>query len=108
MLIWFEINFKLVDYIICLIHYRSNSTNSINGAEIEVGQENLYEDPCQDWLDLINKKLTSPNYPGYYDPNTFCKWNLRTDETNYISLDFEHIHVGEIDNEFKCYKALAF
>ena len=70
---------------------------SINGAELEVGQENLYDDPCQDWLDLINKKLTSPNYPEDYDPNTICKWNLTTEKGNYISLDFEHISVSDKD-----------
>ena len=64
---------------------------SINGAELEVGQENLYDDPCQDWLDLVNKKLTSPNYPEDYDSNTICKWNLTTEKGNYISLDFEII-----------------
>ena len=76
--------------------------SSINGAEINVGQENLYKDPCQDWLDLINKKLTSPNYPDRYDANTVCKWNLTTDQGSYISLDFEHIRVSDKDNDFKC------
>ena len=68
---------------------------SINGAELEVGQENLYDDPCQDWLDLINKKLTSPNYPADYDPNTICKWNLTTEKGHYISMDFERIFVSD-------------
>ena len=45
---------------------------SINGTELNVGQKNLYEDPCQDWLDLINKKLTSPNYPNKYPENVDC------------------------------------
>ena len=75
---------------------------SVNGTEIKVGQENLYEDPCQDWLDLINKKLTSPNYPDRYDPNTACKWNLTADKGYYISLDFELIDVSDKDNDFKC------
>ena len=74
-----------------LICYQS----SINGAELKVGQENLYNDPCQDWLDLINKKLTSPNYPEKYDPNTICKWDLITEKENYISLDFEVIDVSD-------------
>ena len=66
-----------------------------------MGQENLYEDPCQDWLDVINKKLTSPNYPYAYDKNTFCKWNLTTDKGYYISLDFEQIDVSDKYNDFK-------
>ena len=78
---------------------------SVNGKEFKVGQENLYEDPCQDWLDLINKKLTSPNYPDEYDPNTICKWHLTTDKGNYISLDFERIYVSDKDNDYKCLNA---
>ena len=66
-----------------------------------MGQENLYDDPCQDWLDLVNKKLTSPNYPEWYDPSTVCKWNLTTEKGHYISLDFEHIDVSDKDNAFK-------
>ena len=81
---------------------------SINGRELKVGQENLYDDPCQDWLDLINKKLTSPNYPEDFEPNTVCKWNLTTDKGNYISLDFEHIWVSDYDNDFKCFIAFYF
>ena len=61
----------------------------MNAKELEVGQENLYEDPCQDWLDLINERLTSPNYPDVYDPNTFCRWNLTTNAGSYITLNFE-------------------
>ena len=58
------------------------------------GIENVYHDPCQDWLDLTIKKLTSPNYPELYDPNTVCTWNLTTNKLNYISLEFEYIGVG--------------
>ena len=71
---------------------------SVGGKEILVGQKNLYEDPCQNWLDLINMKLTSPNYPEVYDPNTVCKWKLTTDKGYYISLDFDHIHVSKTDD----------
>ena len=74
-----------------------NNLFSINGAELKVGQENLYDDPCQDWLDLIANKLTSPNYPERYDPNTVCKWNLTTEKGKYISLDFEHIDLDVSD-----------
>ena len=94
-------NCKILDtiskYFIFLIFYLS----SVNGHELEVGQENIYEDPCQDWLDLINNKLTSPNYPFGYDPRTVCKWQITTDKGNYISLDFEFINVSDKDNAFK-------
>ena len=67
---------------------------SVDGSEIDTGIENIYEDPCQDWLDLVNKKLTSPNYPDVYDPNTRCTWNLSADKGYYISLDIEIIDVS--------------
>ena len=68
-----------------------------------MGQENLYYDPCQDWLDLIDGKLTSPNYPDIDRDisNAVCKWNLKTDEGFYISLDFERIYVSSKDKDFK-------
>ena len=75
---------------------------SKNGSESESGIEHKYHDPCQDWMDLINMKLTSPNYPENYDPNKVCKWKLKTDKGNYISLDFERIDVSDKYNDFKC------
>ena len=75
----------------------------MNAKELKVGQENLYEDPCEDWLDLVNNKLTSPNYPDYYDSNTQCTWNLTTDKGYFISLDFELILVGPNDFLSKVY-----
>ena len=75
---------------------------SKNGSESESGIEHKYHDPCQDWMDLINMKLTSPNYPENYDTNSVCKWTLTTDKGNYISLDFELIFVSDKDNDFKC------
>ena len=72
------------------------STFSKNGSKWLGGIENEYHDPCQERLDLINNKLTSPNYPDrIYDPNTICKWNLTTEKGNYISLDFELINVSD-------------
>ena len=68
---------------------------SVNGTELIVGQKNLYEDPCQDWLDLHENKLTSPNYPDVYEPNTVCIWKITTDKGYYISLDFERIDVSK-------------
>ena len=70
---------------------------SKNGSESESGIEHKYHDQCQDWMDLINMKLTSPNYPEKYDSNTFCQWKLTTDKGNYISLDFENIWVSDKD-----------
>ena len=67
---------------------------SKNAEEYEVGQENLYKDPCDEWLDLFNMKLTSPNYPDRYDPLTNCKWNLIADQGKFITLDFERIDVS--------------
>ena len=71
---------------------------SKSGSKWVGGIENTYHDPCQDWLDLIDMKLTSPNYPESYDPNTVCKWHLTTDE-GYISLDLEYIYVSDNDND---------
>ena len=60
-----------------------------------MGQKNLYKDPCDEWLDLINMKLTSPYYPDPYDPLTDCKWNLTAPEGQYVTLDFNIIDVSK-------------
>ena len=67
---------------------------SKHGEEYVVGQEHLYEDPCDEWLDLVNNKLTSPNFPKAYDPLTECKWNLTAPEGYYVTIDFEIIDVS--------------
>ena len=54
---------------------------------------------CNDWLDLVNKMLTSPNYPWPYDPLTFCKWTLTSSEEYYITLDFSMIDVSSLRNK---------
>ena len=69
---------------------------SKNGEEYIVGQEHLYEDPCDEWLDLVNNKLTSPNYPKAYEPLTECNWNLTAPKGYYVTLDFEIIDVSTI------------
>ena len=58
------------------------------------GIENVYHDPCQDWLDLINMKLTSPNYPNPYDPLEQCKWTIAAPDGHFVTLDFELIDVS--------------
>ena len=84
-------NYLFICNLIIFLIFSKNGSNWLGGIE------NVYSDPCQEWLDLTNKKLTSPNYPDRYDPNTVCKWNLTTEKGNYISLDFEHIDVSDRD-----------
>ena len=84
-----------------MIFKNLRSLFSVNGTELIVGQKNLYEDPCQDWLDLVNNKLTSPNHPDWYEPNTACTWKLSTVKGYYISLDFEHVYVSIKENDYK-------
>ena len=88
-----------------------NDSEIVNLSEVGAGNEYISQcviDSCErenydlvivQWaksnrLDLINNKLTSPNYPYEYDPRIVCKWHITTDKGNYISLDFEHIEVS--------------
>ena len=66
------------------------------------GIKNVYHDPCQDWLDLVNMKLTSPNYPEAYDPLEDCTWTITAPQGHYVTLDFIIIDVSknEISNLF--------
>ena len=46
-------------------------------------------DSCQYWLDLENKKLTSPFYPKpYVSDGLGCEWLITAPEDNYIVLEF--------------------
>ena len=68
---------------------------SKKGSRWEGGIENVYHDPCQDWLDLINMKLTSPNHPDIYDPLEHCAWTITAPLGHYVTVDFEVIDVSK-------------
>ena len=70
------------------------SDYSKHGEEYVVGQEHLYEEPCDEWLDLVNNKLTSPNFPKPFDPLTECNWNLTAPHGHYVTLTLEIIDVS--------------
>ena len=45
---------------------------------------NCCYEPCNDWLDLENGILTSPNYPNSYPANTECSWTIHAPQHNQI------------------------
>ena len=77
-------------------HYAYNiyHHSSKSSSEWEGGIRNVYHDPCQDWLDLINMKLTSPNYPEQYNPMDYCTWKITGPPGHLVTLDFERIDVS--------------
>ena len=77
--------YSCINYI---FHHYSKS-----GSGWEGGISNVYHDPCQDWMDLINMKLTSPNYPEPYNPLEHCTWKITAPHGHYITLEFEIIAV---------------
>ena len=91
MLYIFQLVWKLFIYtlIILLLKHFSKS-----GSEWVSGIENVYHDPCQDWMDLVNMKLTSPNHPKLYDPLEQCTWNITAHKGHYVTLDFVTIDVS--------------
>ena len=72
---------------------------SKNGSRWVGGIENAYHEPCQDWIDLVNMKLTSPNYPEPYEQLEHCTWNITAPQGHYVSLDFELINVSDKDKD---------
>ena len=81
--------------IICFL-YKSFNDFSIGGSSLIGGIENVYHDPCQDWLDLINMKLTSPNYPEPYKPLEHCNWKITAPPGHYVTLEFHKIDVSNL------------
>ena len=51
-------------------------------------------------MDLVNNKLTSPNFPKAYDPLTECKWNVTAPQGYYVTLDFDIIDVSKQKKDF--------
>ena len=45
-------------------------------------------------MDLVNNKLTSPNFPKPFDPLTECNWNLTAPHGHYVTLTLEIIDVS--------------
>ena len=66
------------------------------------GIENVYHDPCQDWLDLIDMKLTSPNYPKPYNKMENCTWTITAPPGHFVTLDFERIDVSNNSLGMNC------
>ena len=73
---------------------------SKNGSESESGIEHKYHDLCQDWMDLINMRLSSPNYPKPYSPLEHCIWAIIAPEGHFVSLDFKEISVSNLENYY--------
>ena len=71
-----------------LYHFSKSGTGWAGGIE------NIYHDPCQDWLDLANMKLTSPNYPKAYNPLENCTWTIKAPQGHYVTVDFIVIDVS--------------
>ena len=82
-----------------LLHQFFNNHFSKAGSKWEGGIENVYHDPCQDWMDLINMRLSSPNYPKPYSPLEHCIWAIIAPEGHFVSLDFKEISVSKLEND---------
>ena len=82
--------FEIFSLLYSIFNYLSKK-----GSRWEGGIENVYHDPCQDWLDLINMKLTSPNHPDIYDPLEHCAWTITAPLGHYVTVDFEVIDVSK-------------
>ena len=83
--------YSCINYI---FHHYSKS-----GSGWEGGISNVYHDPCQDWMDLINMRLSSPNYPKPYSPLEHCIWAIIAPEGHFVSLDFKEISVSKLEND---------
>ena len=56
----------------------------------------LIGDSCQYWMDLENKKLSSPYYPqNYLADGIGCEWVITAPEGNIILIEFEHFDVSK-------------
>ena len=60
---------------------------------------------CNEWLDLDNGTLTSPNYPYNYDYHTECAWVLNALQGQIITLVFHDFEVlTYVSNLFQAHR----
>ena len=58
---------------------------------------NCCYDLCNDWLDLENGILTSPNYPNNYPTNKECSWTISAPhKSQIIRVQFVDFEVSSI------------
>ena len=50
------------------------------------------DDSCQQWLNMTNKKLTSPYHPWFVTDG--CEWLITAPEGHIIALEFEKFTVS--------------
>lgn len=48
---------------------------------------------CNEWLDLDDGILTSPNYPDIYPAHTECAWLLSAPQGQFVTLIFHDFNV---------------
>ena len=67
-----------------------------NNCPVALGYANdtncCYEH-CNEWLDLDNGILTSPNYPNNYDVHTECTWVINASQGQILTLLFHDFEV---------------
>ena len=85
---------SMENYLFILSYFFYFNIFSKSGSKWVGGIENVYHDPCQDWMDLVNMKLTSPNHPKTYDPLEQCTWNITARQGHYVTLNFVTIDVS--------------
>ena len=90
----------------CYHHYQCQKglLCGIKNCPLALGYDNdtncCYEH-CNDWLDLENGILTSPNYPYSYPENTECAWTISAPQHSQIVkvqfVDFEVRGILKLD-----------
>ena len=62
-------------------------------AEIGYGHDCCY-DYCEQWLDMENGIITSPEYPNQYNNQEECVWTISAEENQTILLNFLDFEVS--------------
>lgn len=75
-----------------------------NNCPVNLGYANdtncCYEH-CNDWLNLANGTISSPNYPNTYPKNMECSWTIVAPENKIITFQVQDLEVNTkqmIDN----------
>ena len=75
---------------IILAQFVSNNTSDDQVLNWKID----YHPFCEEWIDMKNGYLKSPNHPEPYDNNVTCKWGIISVKDQYVLLNFVAFEVS--------------
>uniref|UniRef100_H2ZEW6 CUB domain-containing protein n=1 Tax=Ciona savignyi TaxID=51511 RepID=H2ZEW6_CIOSA len=64
----------------------------------QIEEESSVHNVCNQTISAGQGIITSPNFPNNYDPNTYCKWQIRVEDDRTAVVEFRYFNVENSPN----------